>query len=57
MIDLACGYNVPEVCRRWHTTPATVRSYRQRTYDDCKVHCIDDLRKLLVEEVGFTSLE
>ena len=57
VIDLACGYSVPEVCRRWHTTPATVRSYRQRTYDDCKVHCIDDLRKLLVEEVGFTSLE
>lgn len=57
VIDLACGYSVPEVCRRRHTTPATVRSYRQRTYDDCKVHCIDDLRKLLVEEVGFTNLE
>ncbi len=57
VIDVACGYSVPEVCRRRHTTPATVRSYRQRTYDDCKVHCIDDLRKLLVEEVGFTSLE
>ena len=57
VIDLACGYSVPEVCRRRHTTPATVRSYRQRTYDDCKVHCIDDLRKLLVEEAGFTSLE
>lgn len=57
VIDLVCGYSALEVCERRCTTLATVKSYRQRTYDDCKVHCMNDLRKLLMEEVGFTSLE
>ena len=57
VLDLVCGYGVSEVCRRRCTTLATVKSYRQRTYDDLGVHSMRDLRKLLIHEAKVTSLE
>lgn len=57
VLDLACGYGVLEVCQRRCTTLATVKSYRQRTYDDLGVHSMRDLRKLLSQEAKVTSLE
>lgn len=56
VLDLVCGYSALEVCKRRCTTLATIKSYRQRTYADCNVHRMEDLRKLLVDEAKFTSL-
>lgn len=55
LLDLASGYGVNEVAARRCTTVATVRSYRQRSYDALGVHSMSELRKLLSREAGFTS--
>lgn len=54
LLDLACGYGVREVAERRCTTAATVKSYRQRSYDALGVHSISELRELLSREAGFT---
>ncbi len=55
LLDLACGYGVREVAERRCTTAATVKSYRQRSYDALGVHSMPELRELLSREAGFTS--
>lgn len=55
MLDLACGYDVLEVCRRNYTTIATVRSYRHRSYRDLDIHSIAELRELLRRDAKFTG--
>lgn len=56
MADLAFGYTLSEVSKRRCTTPATVKSYRQRTYADLQIHSIVELRELLFSEAKITSL-
>lgn len=56
MADLAFGFTLSEVCRRRCTTPATVKSYRQRTYVDLQIHSIVELRELLFTEAKITCL-
>lgn len=56
MADLAFGYSLSEVSKRRCTTPATVKSYRQRTYADLQIHSIVELRELLFSEAKITSL-
>lgn len=55
VLDLACGYDVARVAKSRFTTVATVRSYRRRSLDTLGLNNIDELRKLLSSEAGFTS--
>ena len=55
LIDLASGEDLASVCNKNATTPATVYSYRTRAYEKLGLNSIDELRKLLKDEVGFTS--
>lgn len=55
LIDLASGEDLASVCKKNVTTPATVYSYRTRAYEKLGLNSIDELRKLLKDEAGFTS--
>ena len=55
LIDLACGEDLASVCKKNVTTPATVYSYRTRAFEKLGLNSIDELRKLLKDEAGFTS--
>lgn len=55
LIDLASGEDLSTVCKKNATTPATVYSYRTRAYEKLGLNSIDELRKLLKDEAGFTS--
>lgn len=55
MFDLVSGYGVREAAERRCTTVATVKSYRQRSYDALGVHSMSELRELLSREAGFTG--
>lgn len=55
LIDLASGEDLSTVCKKNVTTPATVYSYRTRAYEKLGLNSIDELRKLLKDETGFTS--
>ena len=55
LIDLASGEDLSTVCKKNVTTPATVYSYRTRAYEKLGLNSIDELRKLLKDEAGFTS--
>lgn len=54
MLDLVCGHDVGGVAQSRFTTVATVRSYRRRSLDALGLNNIDELRKLLSTEAGFT---
>lgn len=55
LIDLASGEDLSTVCKKNVTTPATVYSYRTRAFEKLGLNSIDELRKLLKDETGFTS--
>lgn len=55
LIYLASGEDLSTVCKKNVTTPATVYSYRTRAYEKLGLNSIDELRKLLKDEAGFTS--
>lgn len=55
LIDLASGEDLSTVCKKNVTTPATVYSYRTRAFEKLGLNSIDELRKLLKDEAGFTS--
>ena len=55
LIDLSSGEDLSTVCKKNVTTPATVYSYRTRAYEKLGLSSIDELRKLLKDEAGFTS--
>lgn len=55
LIDLASGEDLASVCKKNVTTPATVYSYRTRAFEKLGLNSIDELRKLLKDEAGFTS--
>lgn len=55
LIDLASGEDLSTVCKKNVTTPATVYSYRARAFEKLGLNSIDELRKLLADEAGFTS--
>ena len=55
LIDLASGEDLATVCKKSATTPATVYSYRARAFEKLGLNSIDELRKLLKDEAGFTS--
>ena len=55
LIDLASGEDLSTVCKKNATTPATVYSYRTRAFEKLGLNSIDELRKLLKDEAGFTS--
>lgn len=55
LIDLASGEDLASVCKKNVTTPATVYSYRTRAFEKLGLNSIDELRKLLEDETGFTS--
>lgn len=55
LIDLASGEDLSTVGKKNVTTPATVYSYRARAYEKLGLNSIDELRKLLKDEAGFTS--
>lgn len=55
LIDLASGEDLATVCKKNVTTPATVYSYRTRAFEKLGLNSIDELRKLLKDEAGFTS--
>lgn len=55
LIDLACGEDLASVCKKNATTSATVYSYRTRAFEKLDLNSIDELRKLLKDEAGFTS--
>lgn len=55
LIDLASGEDLSIVCKKNVTTPATVYSYRTRAFEKLGLNSIDELRKLLKDETGFTS--
>lgn len=55
LIDLVCGEDLASVCKKNVTTPATVYSYRTRAFEKLGLNSIDELRKLLTDEAGFTS--
>ena len=55
LIDLVIGEDLSTVCKKNVTTPATVYSYRTRAFEKLGLNSIDELRKLLRDEAGFTS--
>lgn len=55
LIDLVIGEDLSTVCKKNATTPATVYSYRARAFEKLGLNSIDELRKLLKDETGFTS--
>lgn len=55
LIDLASGEDLATVCKKNVTTPATVYSYRARAFEKLGINSINELRKLLADEAGFTS--
>lgn len=55
MLDLACGCDVGRIAESRFTTVATVRSYRRRSLDALGLNSIDELRKVMSSEAGFTT--